>query len=223
MRDRLWSAPRRGYHHGNLRETLIEAARHLIAVNGPEGFSLIEAARLAEVSPAAPYRHFPDRNALVAAVRARGFELFAERLQAAAAGTQDATVAFRRMGAAYLAFAREEPGFYGAMFEARKSPEQGAPPAGSTAFEILADAVRRVVQPGQLADSGLRLLALQVWAAAHGVAMLGRSGDLPSGERDPRAEDILDGMVSAIIRACRADAESGRGAGPAPGSSERLN
>ena len=48
MRDRFWSAPRRGYHHGNLRETLIEAARHLIAVNGPEGFSLIEAARLAD-------------------------------------------------------------------------------------------------------------------------------------------------------------------------------
>ncbi len=201
MRDRFWGAPRRGYHHGNLRETLIEAARHLIAVNGPEGFSLIEAARLAEVSPAAPYRHFPDRKALVEAVSERGFQLFGERLSEAAAGTQDPFVAFRRMGAAYLDFAREEPGFYGAMFEARKTPAQpAAEGSGANAFDILANAVRSVMQAGQLDDERVRIIALHVWAVSHGIAMLSRSGDLPRGPNLPDPEELLDSAVTALIK-----------------------
>src|SRR3954454_2044834 len=67
---------RRGYHHGNLREALIRAALSLIAEKGPAGFTFAEAARSAGVSPAAPYRHFRDRDDLMADVARRGFELF---------------------------------------------------------------------------------------------------------------------------------------------------
>ena len=67
---------RRGYHHGNLREALIRAALSLIAEKGPSGFTFAEAARSAGVSPAAPYRHFRDRDELMADVARRGFELF---------------------------------------------------------------------------------------------------------------------------------------------------
>ncbi len=199
MRESPWGSSRRGYHHGNLRETLIEAARHLIAINGTEGFSLIEAARLAEVSPAAPYRHFPDRKALVEAVGERGFLLFGERLQQAGAGTDDPMLAFRRMGAAYLAFAREEPGYYSAMFEAHKAkpPVEGS---GASAFDILADAVRRVIRGGAFDDRRVRVIALQVWALSHGIAMLGRSGDLPAGPRLPGPEELLDNAVTALIK-----------------------
>src|SRR4029078_1126038 len=76
---------RHGYHHGNLREALIAAARRLIAVHGPQGFTLNEASRTAGVSPSAPYRHFRDRNALIEATAEEGFNLFRERLLAATA------------------------------------------------------------------------------------------------------------------------------------------
>src|SRR5262249_61283413 len=74
---------RRGYHHGNLREDLIRAALDLIAAKGPAGFTFAEAARAAGVSPAAPYRHFRDRDALLADVAQRGFESFAAELETA--------------------------------------------------------------------------------------------------------------------------------------------
>src|ERR1700712_5863446 len=84
-----WSGPgdggsgRRGYHHGNLREALIEAALELIGAKGPAGFTIAEAARLAGVSPAAPYRHFRDAESLLAEIATRGFNAFRDRLEAA--------------------------------------------------------------------------------------------------------------------------------------------
>src|ERR1700761_5265574 len=94
-----WTGQRRGYHHGNLREALVEAAMALIAESGPAGFTSAEAARRAGVTPAAPYRHFRDAEALLAEVALRGFE----RLEAALArawnnGRPDPVDAFREMG-----------------------------------------------------------------------------------------------------------------------------
>src|SRR6516165_2442435 len=110
---------RRGYHHGNLREALIQAALDLIAKKGPAGFTFADAARWAGVSAAAPYRHFRDRDALVADVARRGFELFATHLdQAWNDGRPDPFTAFENAGRAYLAFAHDEPAYYSAMFEA---------------------------------------------------------------------------------------------------------
>ncbi len=159
-------AGRRGYHHGNLRESLIDAARFLIAERGPQGFTLIEAARLVDVSPAAPYRHFKDRDALVEAVAERGFTVFAERLReahraarASAEGGADAIRPLQRMGAAYLAFSREEPGYYGAMFLAARA---GRPPGGQ-AFALLTEAVQQAVAPGGSA-AGAEATAMQIWA-----------------------------------------------------------
>src|SRR5690242_11629597 len=110
---------RRGYHHGDLREALIEAALELIAEKGPVGFTVAEAARSAAVSPAAPDRHFRDRDQLIADVAQRGFGLFEAELDRAwDVGRPDPISAFNRVGRAYLAFARSEPAYYAAMFEA---------------------------------------------------------------------------------------------------------
>ena len=109
---------RRGYHHGNLREALVRAALALIAEKGPAGFTFAEAARSAGVSPAAPYRHFRDRDELMADVARRGYERFEIELAAAWNGGQPETLtAFENLGRAYLAFARNEPAYYSAMFE----------------------------------------------------------------------------------------------------------
>src|ERR1700693_5066922 len=108
----------RGYHHGNLREALIRAARELIAQKGPAGFTFAEAARWAGVSPAAPYRHFRDRDELMANVALRGFARFEAALaQAWNDGLPDPLAGFERMGRAYLDFVRAEPAYYSAMFE----------------------------------------------------------------------------------------------------------
>src|ERR1700752_1951894 len=96
---------RRGYHHGNLREALVEAALLLIAEKGPAGFTIAEAARLAGGSPGAPGRHFRDAEALLAEVALRGFERFAVLLAAAWNNGQPEKVrAFEALGRAYLAF-----------------------------------------------------------------------------------------------------------------------
>src|SRR5215213_8172747 len=96
----------RGYHHGNLKEALMRAALELIAQKGPAGFTFAEAARSAGVSPAAPYRHFRDRDELLANVALRGFEQFESALARAwNEGKPDAPTAFHNLGRAYLAFA----------------------------------------------------------------------------------------------------------------------
>src|SRR6476646_5766434 len=108
----------RGYHHGNLKEALLPAALDLIAEKGPAGFTFADAARLAGVSPAAPYRHFRDREELLSSIAQRGFEQFEAVLTAAwDDGRPDTVTAFERVGKAYLAFARREPAFYCVMCE----------------------------------------------------------------------------------------------------------
>src|SRR3712207_651443 len=118
---RHWRGPfdRQGYHHGNLKEALIEAAQRFIAERGLGGFTLADAAKLVGVTPAALYRHFRGREALVAEVAFRGFSQLAERLGRALQSQGTPLERFTRMGEAYLAFAEQEPGFYAAMFSPR--------------------------------------------------------------------------------------------------------
>jgi len=137
--DHRWRRPR-SYHHGNLKEVLLEAARKLIEQYGPAGFSLTEAARLAGVSPAAPYRHFRDRDALLAELASNGFERFAARLDLAwNNGIPTPLSAFENLGRAYLAFAREEPASYAVMFEAGLDPghDEQLKAAADRAFDVL--------------------------------------------------------------------------------------
>ena len=109
---------KRGYHHGNLRQALIDAALTLIADQGPTGFTLSEAAKAADVTPAAVYRHFAGRDDLIAEVARQGYDIFAALMEFAYnGGKPTALAAFEATGRAYLAFARKYPGHYMAMFE----------------------------------------------------------------------------------------------------------
>jgi AcrR family transcriptional regulator len=130
----------RGYHHGNLKEALIRAALELIAQKGPAGFTFAEAARWAGVSPAAPYRHFRDRDELLVDVARRGFDQFEITLARAwDGGRPNAFAAFDRLGKAYLTFAKSEPAYYSAMFEAGIPPDASPQlqEAGERAFAVL--------------------------------------------------------------------------------------
>jgi len=195
---------RHGYHHGNLKEALVAAACRLIAERGPAGFPLSEAARLAGVSVAAPYRHFKDRDALIAEVARRGFAAFAARLGTAWGGAEvDPMRGFSRMGEAYLAFAREEPGFYGAMFAHGGVKRERRHNAGEGAFAALEHAIARVAAAKQprAGRIGLhpRVLAYQVWALSHGIATLSAGALLPSNNPALRPENLLRAGVAALI------------------------
>ena len=195
---------RRGYHHGNLREALVEAAIALIANKGPDGFTIAEAARLAGVSPAAPYRHFRDAEALLAEVALRGFDRFAAALTAAwNNGRPDPLRAFEAIGRAYLAFARNEPAYYAAMFEARLLFDDHPPllAAGDRAFVVLRDAADRLAAslPRDQRPPSL-MMALHVWALAHGIAALFVRGG-PSRRKLPMAaEELLEAGVLVYLR-----------------------
>ncbi len=167
---------RRGYHHGNLREALIYGALDLIAEKGPAGFTIADAARLAGVSPAAPYRHFRDRDDLMADVARIGFEEFASRLEKAwNEGKPNQIRAFENLGKAYLAFAREEPAFYTAMFEAG-TPVGSTPElrqAADRGFDVLRRAAEALCEtlPKERRPPAL-MMALHIWAMSHGIASL---------------------------------------------------
>jgi AcrR family transcriptional regulator len=191
-------AARKGYHHGNLRDALIEAARQLLTERGAQGFTLVDAARLAGVSAAAPYRHFRDKEALLAEVALGGFKDFAARQSGALAGHSDPIAAFRAMGLAYLAFAKEQPGSYAAMFATgRNAPPNAA--IGDSGFEALVKALRPLV--GDPPPRGLDplKLACQVWALSHGVAMLSASGKLEDGFGVNPQELLIEG-VERLVR-----------------------
>lgn len=191
---------RRGYHHGNLREALIEAALDLIAEKGTGGFSFADAARSAGVSPAAPYRHFRDRDALLADVAERGYVLFAERLAAAwNEGRPDPFSAFERTGRAYLEFARDEPAHYSAMFEAGidRSDHPKLRKASDEAFAVLrraADTLCALAAPDRRPPA--LMVALHVWAMAHGIASLFGRGDAGSRALPMEPDELLEaGML----------------------------
>jgi AcrR family transcriptional regulator len=190
---------RRGYHHGNLREALMKAALDLIAAKGPAGFTFAEAARAAGVSPAAPYRHYRDRDALMADVARRAFEAFEMKLkQAWAGGTPDPFTAFARVGRAYLDFARKEPAQYSAMFESGLSftvfPDLHV--AGDRAFDVLKEACSAMVATmPEGKRPPIMMMALHIWAESHGIASLFARGDEARRPIPMTPEDLLDAAV----------------------------
>ena len=190
---------RRGYHHGNLREALIEAALNLIREKGPAGFTFAEAARAAGVSPAAPYRHFRDRDALLANVARRGFEAFTQALTRAwNEGRPNPQEAFNRLGAAYLAFASEEPAYFSAMFESgiplSDYPEVRA--EGDRAFSVLRTACEAIIGtlPKDSRPTPL-MMALHIWSQSHGNAALIARGDRARRPIPMRPEELLEAAV----------------------------
>jgi AcrR family transcriptional regulator len=195
---------RRGYHHGNLREALFDAALMLLAEKGPAGFTIAEAARLAGVSSAAPYRHFRDAEALLAAVAERGYERFAAALAKAwNDGRPEPLRAFDALGQAYLAFARREPALYAAMFETHiafdAAPSLQA--AAERAFAILRGAVERLVAtlPEAKRPPAL-MMALHIWALAHGIASLFCRADGARRKLPMAPEELLEAGVLIYLQ-----------------------
>ncbi|MEM1076595.1 MAG: TetR/AcrR family transcriptional regulator [Pseudomonadota bacterium] len=195
--------PKRGYHHGNLRQALIDAALELIEVKGPMGFTLSEAAKQAGVTPAAVYRHFEGREDLISEAALQGYEIFADLMEYAyQSGQPSALSAFEATGRAYLAFARKHPGHYIAMFESgisvNRSPELAA--QASRANEVLERAATDLSQhiPEDKRPPA-PMFSAHIWAMSHGVVELfarnspGRASPYPP-------DDLLETGIGIYLR-----------------------
>jgi AcrR family transcriptional regulator len=204
----------RGYHHGDLKEALVRAALELIAEKGPAGFTFADAARWAGVSPAAPYRHFRDRDELLADVARRGFEQFTLALTKAwDDGKPDLMSAFDRLGKSYLDFAKREPSYYSAMFEAGV-PIDADPQlrvVSEAAFAVLRGAAEKLVagMPPKGRPPAL-MVALHIWSMTHGIASLFARGDAARRTLPMAPEDLLEAATLIYLRGLGLEAGAGR-------------
>jgi AcrR family transcriptional regulator len=177
-----WMGRAKPYHHGNLREVLLESARRLIAEVGPTGFTLRELARRAGVSHNAPYRHFRDRDDLMAAVATQGYRELTHAMRRAAEDHTDPLDRLKQAGLAYVTFALRRPEHFAVMFDGPvsfKTEHPGSSEAAKEAFTTLVSLVERCQEACQFPAGDPQNFTLLAWSMVHGVAKLAITGRLP--------------------------------------------
>jgi AcrR family transcriptional regulator len=163
------------YHHGDLRQALIEEAIALVAEQGTSNWSLREVARRIGVSHTAPYRHFTDRDALLAAVAERGFQKMSQFLLASLVKIPTPhSLRLQTIGIAYVQYAIAHPSEYEVMFRYQKNKQQHPTlkEASNQAFAILVDAIEAGQKNGEFRHADPKQLALVSWSVVHGLSML---------------------------------------------------
>jgi AcrR family transcriptional regulator len=195
----------RPYHHGDLRRALLAEGAALIERDGVAALTLRELARRLDVSHAAPLNHFADKDALLAALAAQGFEELGDRLAEAEGRT--AELRLRALGRAYVDFARRRPGHFRVMFgqgQSSAAPERVGD-AGARAYELLVDAVTAALPPGRArSQARVREASFLAWSVVHGAAMLILDGPIRprlTGEADEGGADALVEYVTAAAAA----------------------
>ena len=196
------SAQTRPYHHGDLRRALIDASTELAAQDGPDGVVLREAARRIGVSPSAAYRHFPNREGLLAVVGSQARQALADRMLAAmdAVRARDprkrAADRFRACGREYIRFALEEPGLFAVAFHPH-SPALFVPEDPSP-YHVLAGSLDQLDATNllEVPRAGAEEYA---WVAVHGAAVLLGTGAISPTERDRVIEGTLDMVAEGLL------------------------
>ena len=187
------------YHHGDLRRALVEAALELVTEHGPAGITLREAARRAGVTHAAPYRHFADKEALLAAVAEEGFGRLRRETEEAMAGAAPEEL-LEILGVVYVRFARRNPSQFRVMFGAEMGDKRRYPSlveADQSVFDLLCEAIRRAQAAGVVASGSPARLGMVQWSMLHGVAALVVDGQM---ERAGVREEHLDEFARRVAR-----------------------
>ncbi len=215
---------RRPYHHGALRSALIAAAGRLIAEHGTEGFTMADACRTAGVSTAAPYRHFADRDALLAAVRARGFdELSAQTGAARDARPSGSIEAIIAIGQAYVRFVTRDPELFHLMWSTprQRYASEEAQASGRRCFGVLLEAVDRFRARQGREDIPTLSIAVPLWTMVHGVASLMLSDRIQGVAPGTDIDALVDRATRAFLSGLLALAD-GLDASPVDGDHERT-
>jgi AcrR family transcriptional regulator len=201
------------YHHGDLRAALVDAAIDLIAERGVRGFSLAEASRRVGVSAAAPYRHFADRDGLLAAVAVRALNVFTTMLAAEALDTHTSEQRLAAMTRAYVRFAGEQRPMFETLFSS--GIDKSRYPELKRAYEPVDAFLASVAEVCEGDAAAADALAAVLEAAAHGHAALLLDGEYGQGPEAIRvAADQAAGATLALIEGRKAlqarDSGSGR-------------
>jgi len=185
---------RRAYHHGDLKEALIEAGLGLLAESGnPAALGLREASRRVGVSQAAPYAHFRDKQALLAAVAERGFRMFADSMLRSAGALAPGEERLAALAQGYVAFALKNPALYRLMFGpdlAIQETETALAEAANASFRVLLGSLG-----GDPSAPATAAAALAAWSFAHGLALLLIDGRVRPDEVG--AKDVAGAVAAA--------------------------
>jgi AcrR family transcriptional regulator len=199
------SAMKTTYHHGNLKESLVTHGLAILAAEGVAGLSLRKAARYAGVSEAAPYRHFKDKEALIAAIAEKGFiELAAKLERVEEIHAEDPKTLFYQSCLAYIEFARQNPDSMRVMFRARNPSGEiefpGLQEAADDAFNHLIDVVEYCQQDGLAREGHPLPLALSAWSTVHGLSMLLIGNCIsPHVFKDTTEETLIQATLDMIL------------------------
>jgi AcrR family transcriptional regulator len=214
-------APKEGYHHGDLRRALLEAALTLVGERSVDDLSLREVARRTGVTYAAPYHHFADKSALLAAVACQGFEGLVSELDRVAARRTSLESELLGMAEAYVAFAVAHPSHYRVMFlpGVKDSPDAHAlDAAADRAFGMLLERVARA--RSRESDGAHRMLATTVWAALHGLSLLAIDGTLQN--KFPKPAMLMRAACRSIVGMVVSRATAAQTPAPRPPSGSRA-
>lgn len=204
-RRRKKPSPRRarsGVGGGRLRGTLVDAAVALIARKGPQGFSLREVARRARVSEAAPYWHFADREALLAAVAERGFEEMAKGMMEIWSREAEPAERFRALGIGYVRFALAQPSYLRVMFGSEvpdKAEHPALKAAGERTFTLLVQAITECQAAGHMRGGDPEAFAVAAWSIVHGLAALLVDGKLKDHATTPAEAERLAHTITDCV------------------------
>lgn len=196
------------YHHGNLRQALLNAAEKLVEQTGPEDLSLRRLAREAGVSPAAPYHHFESRQALLAALSARGFQQLGAAMRRAT-GRQGDGGALERLqaaGIAYVRFAVSKPALFRLMFSGfltNRSEYGELQRSADETFDVLSELVGETRGTRPSTDTASPV-ALTAWSTVHGLATLLIDGRLDVPISDRKASALAKEVTRTLGRGLRA-------------------
>ncbi len=189
----------KAYHHGDLRNALIQSGLELLAEGGASGLDLRQVARRAGVSHAAPYRHFSDKSSLLAAINQEGFRWLAESIQTRlATAPNDALEQLVAIANGYVQFAQAHPRLMREMFSGLNIEREGYPELyaeSKSVYELYVQVVRRGQERGQIIGSPPTALAGVLWSMLHGVAMLIIEHQITSYADTPEA-------IESVTRLC---------------------
>jgi AcrR family transcriptional regulator len=192
------------YHHGDLRQQLLNATRQLVEEQGPEQFTVVDASRLAGVSTAAPYRHFENRDDMIDAAiidaMARMKDQMLESLTHARRGT---SASLAGLGKAYVAFAEKEPGMFRVMFRkvSDVARQEKLEAAGEETYSVLLGEVAMFLGKKEVDEQVLQL-ALPMWTFVHGTAVLLIDDHLSVSGTCVQIDKMVDSVCAQLTAGC---------------------
>jgi len=188
------------YHHGDLRRALVDAALTLVSQGGLAPLTLRQVARAALVSPAAPYAHFADKSALLAAVAEEGFHALARSMRASAARHRRPRARLEAMGVAYVRFAVAHPAHFQVMFSSTLADRWREPPLNQVSlstFELLVEAVRAVLTEAGHTRADPFEAALLGWSTVHGLSSLWLEGPI---QRVSKTKHSIEHLATVLAK-----------------------